>query len=124
MSIATPASLHYGIARDFIAAGVHVLIEKPITTESGHARELIAAAEAKGTVLQVGHVERFSPAVGELRLRVTDPRRIATVRQTGWTGRSDDVDVILDLMIHDIDLVLMLAGSTVASVNCSRPRRG
>ena len=116
VSIAAPASAHHAIARDLIDAGVHVLIEKPIAADSVAARDLIAAADRAGVILQVGHVERFSPAVAELRLRLTDPRRIACRRRTGWTGRSADVDVILDLMIHDIDLVLTLAGAPVASV--------
>ena len=116
VSIAAPASAHHAIARDLVGARIHVLIEKPIAADSVAARDLIAAAEQAGTILQVGHLERFSPAVAELRLRLNDPRRIAASRRAKWTGRSTDVDVILDLMIHDIDLVLTLAGAPVASV--------
>jgi len=119
VSVAVPASLHYAVARDFIDAGVHVLVEKPIATVSADGRDLVARAERAGVILQVGHVERFSPAVAELRLRVTSPRRIACLRRTPWTGRSADVDVVLDLMIHDIDLVLVLAGAPVTSVAAS-----
>jgi predicted dehydrogenase len=119
VSIAVPATFHYPVARDFIDAGIHVLIEKPIATLSADARDLIARGERAGVILQVGHVERFSPVVGVLRNRLTNPRRIACRRRTKWTGRSADVDVILDLMIHDIDLVLTLAGAPVVSVAAS-----
>jgi predicted dehydrogenase len=119
VSIAVPASLHHAVAGDFIDAGVHVLIEKPIAATSAEARDLVARADRSGVVLQVGHVERFSPAVDELKLRLTDLRRISSVRRTTWSGRSADVDVILDLMIHDIDMVLMLAGTPVTSVAAS-----
>jgi predicted dehydrogenase len=119
VSIAVPATLHAAVARDFIDAGVHVLVEKPIATVSADARDLIARAERAGVILQVGHVERFSPVIGVLRQRLTNPRRIACRRRTKWSGRSADVDVILDLMIHDIDLVLTLAGVPVASVAAS-----
>jgi predicted dehydrogenase len=119
VSIAVPAGAHAAVARDFIDAGVHVLIEKPIAIAGGDARDLIERADRSGVVLQVGHVERFSPVFKELRTRVTNPRRIACVRQTTWNGRPADVDVVLDLMIHDIDLVLTLAGSPVASVSAS-----
>ena len=116
VSIAVPASAHYAVARDFIEAGVHVFVEKPIAIDSASAEDLVRRADVAGTILQVGHIERFSPAVGELAMRLRDPRRIAAVRQTPWSGRSDDVDVVLDLMIHDIDLVLTLAGAPVVSV--------
>ena len=116
VSIAVPATLHHAVACDFLAAGVHVFMEKPLAVDGASAEDLVGRAERAGVVLQVGHIERFSPAVGELASRLTDPRRIAAVRRTGWSGRSADVDVILDLMIHDIDLVLTLAGSPVASV--------
>ena len=116
VSIAVPATLHHTVACDFLDAGVHVFMEKPLAVDSASAEDLVERAERAGVILQVGHIERFSPAVGELARRLTDPRRIAAVRQTGWSGRSADVDVILDLMIHDIDLVLALAGSPVKSV--------
>ncbi len=119
VSITVPATHHHDVAADFIDAGVHVLIEKPIATASAAARDLVARAQRTGVVLQVGHIERFSPAVGELRLRLTDPRRIACMRRAKWPGRSVDVDVILDMMIHDIDLVLTLADSPLVSVAAS-----
>ncbi len=116
VSVAVPASDHLVVAGDFLDAGVHVFIEKPLAVDSASAADLVARAERAGVILQVGHIERFSPAVAELAKRLTDPRRIAAVRQTGWSGRSADVDVVFDLMIHDIDLVLTLAGSPVKSV--------
>jgi predicted dehydrogenase len=119
VSITVPATLHHAVAADFIDAGVHVFIEKPIATESSAARDLIARATQKNVILQVGHIERFSPAVDELRLRVSNPRRIACLRRTKWHGRAVDVDVILDMMIHDIDLVLTLAKAPPVSVAAS-----
>ncbi len=116
VSIAVPATYHHAVAADFLDAGVHVFMEKPLTVDSASAQDLVERAERAAVVLQVGHIERFSPAVAELAKRLVDPRRIAAVRKSGWTGRSADVDVVLDLMIHDIDLVLTLAGSPVTSV--------
>ena len=119
VSLAVPASLHAAVARDFLDAGVHVLVEKPIAVASAAARDLVARAGQAGVILQVGHIERFSPIFGALQRRVTNPRRIACTRRAKWNGRAADVDVILDLMIHDIDLILALAGSPVASVAAS-----
>ena len=117
VSIAVPASMHAQVAGVFIDAGVHVLIEKPIALVSSEARDLIRRAADRGVVLQVGHVERFSPAIEALAERVANPRRISCVRRARWSGRSADVDVVLDLMIHDIGHVLMLAGQAPASVS-------
>jgi predicted dehydrogenase len=119
VSVAVPATLHASVARDFLDAGVHVLIEKPIAVASADARDLVARAERAGVVLQVGHIERFSPVFGALQRRVANPRRISCMRRAKWNGRAADVDVVLDLMIHDIDLILALAGSPVASVAAS-----
>jgi len=119
VSIAVPATQHAEVARAFIEAGVHVLIEKPITTTSSDARDLVSRAERAGIVLQVGHVERFSPAIDELAARVENPRRISCLRRAVWNGRSTDVDVVFDMMIHDIGHILMLAGSPPVSVSAS-----
>jgi predicted dehydrogenase len=116
VSIAVPASLHAAVARDFLDAGVHVLVEKPIAVASADGRDLVARAGRGGVVLQVGHIERFSSVFDALQHRVTNPRRIACTRRAKWNGRAADVDVVLDLMIHDIDLILALAGSPIASV--------
>jgi len=93
-----------------------VLIEKPIADSPEAARDLIARAKARGVVLQVGHIERFSPVFGTLRESVRQPRVMELTRIGPWKGRAVDVDVVLDLMIHDIDLALTLAGSPVISV--------
>jgi predicted dehydrogenase len=119
VSIVVPTTLHHEVARDFIDAGVHVLIEKPIAASPQAAEDLVARAQKAGTVLQVGHIERFAPAFVALKERVTDPRLIECVRRTVWSGRAADVDVVLDLMIHDIDLALTLAGAPVAEVAAS-----
>jgi predicted dehydrogenase len=119
VSIATPASDHAELARLFIGAGIHVLVEKPLAADSESARDLVARALDAQVVLQVGHIERFSPAVREMKRRVAGPQRITTVRRSTWSERSSDVDVVLDMMIHDIDHVLAFAGSPVTSVSAS-----
>ncbi|BCP54083.1 UDP-N-acetylglucosamine 3-dehydrogenase [Kaistia sp. 32K] len=116
VSITVPTSLHHAVAADFIDAGVHVLIEKPICDTPESARDLIARAEANNVVLQIGHIERFSPVFGLLRDKVRAPLTVECVRIGPWKGRAIDVDVVLDLMIHDIDLVLALVNSEVVAV--------
>jgi predicted dehydrogenase len=116
VSITVPTSLHHGVAADMIDAGVHVLIEKPICDTPDSARDLIARAETRGVVLQIGHIERFSPVFGALSERVTAPLTVECTRIGPWKGRAIDVDVVLDLMIHDIDLVLALVRSDVVAV--------
>jgi predicted dehydrogenase len=118
-SVAVPATFHARVAGELLSAGIHVLVEKPITTESASARSLIARAERAGVVLQVGHVERFSPVVREIKRRVSEPRRIACVRWAPRSPRSADVDVVLDLMIHDIDHILTIAGAPLVTVAAS-----
>ena len=119
VSIATPASGHAALAAQFLAAGVHVLVEKPLATTVAEAEDLVERAAAAGVVLQVGHIERFSPAVREIRRRVTQPRRITTLRRAPWSERTADVDVVLDMMIHDIDHVLSLAAAPIATLSAS-----
>ncbi len=116
VSIAAPTSLHHDIAADFIDAGIHVLIEKPITDSSRTARDLVRRAKAKGVICEVGHIERFSPTFRALQERVSKPSIVKLTRVGPWTGRAADVDVVLDLMIHDIDLALALLRSPVRSV--------
>ncbi|WP_175561886.1 Gfo/Idh/MocA family protein [Kaistia soli] len=116
VSITVPTSLHHAVAGDLLDAGIHVLIEKPIADSPEAARDLISRAAAAGVVLQVGHIERFSPVFGELSRAARDPRVVELTRIGPWKGRAVDVDVVLDLMIHDIDLVLALVGSPVLSV--------
>jgi predicted dehydrogenase len=115
--IAAPTSLHHRIARDFLDAGVPLLVEKPICTKRADADELVSAARRNSVVLQVGHVERFNPAFHAVASKVRDPRYIDAVRTSGFTFRSTDVGVVLDVMIHDIDLALSIAGSPVRRVD-------
>jgi len=114
--VAAPTRDHYWIGMELAEAGVHLLVEKPITASVSEADALIRAARSRNLVLQVGHVERFNPAFTAAS-HVRKPRYIEAVRASGYTGRSVDVGVVLDLMIHDIDLVLTLAASELVEVD-------
>lgn len=115
--IAAPTFLHRELGLEVIAAGKHVMIEKPLATSAAAARELTMAAEAAGVILQVGHIERFNPAVTAAAPVTRNPKYIDATRCGGFTGRSLDVGVVLDLMIHDLDLILsMNPGSAVDRV--------
>jgi predicted dehydrogenase len=116
-SIVTPTNTHFDLARRFIAAGKHVLVEKPMTNNSAQAAELVQLAQEKNAVLQVGHVERFNPVFAYLEKIATDPRFIETHRLSPYPSRSTDIGVVLDLMIHDLDIVLGFVRSPVASVD-------
>ncbi|WP_436641966.1 Gfo/Idh/MocA family oxidoreductase [Microbaculum sp. FT89] len=116
VSIAVPTSKHYEVARFFIENGVHVLVEKPITESVSDADTLVKLAEKHGVVLQVGHIERFSAAFKALAEKVSRPLFIESRRISPWKPRATDVDVVLDLMIHDIDLVLGLVDSPVETL--------
>jgi predicted dehydrogenase len=117
VSVVTPTESHFEIGLEFLRHGAHVLIEKPVTNTTGEAEALIREAEGRGSVLQVGHLERFNPAVIALQGRVNNPMFIESQRVSPFPNRSTDVDVILDLMIHDIDIILNLVRSEVASVS-------
>ena len=119
ISIAAPTPLHFSIARDFLNQNVDVLIEKPMTSRIEDADELIRIAESNGSIIQVGHLERFNPAVVALRGKIDQPRFIESHRLSIYQGRCIDVSVVLDLMIHDIDLILNLVGSTIKSVHAA-----
>jgi predicted dehydrogenase len=114
--VATPTITHYEVADELLRAGVDVLIEKPITADSEEARKLIAAAAANGRILQVGHVERYNPAVTAITQYVRQTRYFEAERLGVFVPRSLDVDVLLDLMIHDLNLVLSLLGQEVVDV--------
>ena len=116
VSIAVPTALHHRVALPLLERGVSTLIEKPMVRTLEEGRDLIAAAEASGAVLQVGHVERFNPAVRALREHHVEPRFIEAARVAPFSFRSADVGAVLDLMIHDIDIVLSLAGAPPARV--------
>jgi predicted dehydrogenase len=117
VSIATPTPLHHPIARQCLEHGVHVLVEKPITRTLDEARELIAIARTQGRVLQVGHLERFNSAVLALGEGLGKPRFIESSRLAPFKERGTDVNVVLDLMIHDIDLIQSLVGAPIESVD-------
>jgi predicted dehydrogenase len=117
VSVAVPTAAHYPIALAFLQAGSDVLVEKPITQTVGEADVLIAAAAKGGRILQVGHSERYNGAVRALAGQVQDPGFIEVHRMGPFPGRGTDVDVVLDLMIHDIDIVLTLVKSPVTSVS-------
>ncbi len=117
VSIAVPTPLHYDIARELIEAGLHVLVEKPITDSVTSANALTELAEARNRVLQVGHIERFSSAYRTLAEMMTEPLYFESYRIAPWKNRGVEVDVILDLMIHDIDMIIGLANSAVESVD-------
>jgi predicted dehydrogenase len=113
VSLAVPTEAHALIACELLAAGVHVLVEKPIARTLLEADRMIAAAEQGGALLQVGHLERFNPALVALRPHVRNPLYFEIHRVGEFTARSLDIDVVLDLMIHDLDIVQWLVGSEV-----------
>lgn len=119
VSIVAPTVLHHRIAKQFLEAGVHVLLEKPMTVTMAEADELIGLAAAKGVTLQIGHIERFNPAVTSLKPHLRSPRYIQAERSAPFTVRCTDVNVVLDLMIHDLDIVADLAGTPPARVSAS-----
>jgi predicted dehydrogenase len=116
VSIAVPTRFHYQVARDFIDAGVDVLVEKPLSADIDEARALVEAAEQRRVILQVGHLERFNPAIRRLEGVVRDPKFVECHRLAPFIERGTDVNVVLDLMIHDIDVIASLVGSPVESV--------
>jgi predicted dehydrogenase len=117
VSIATPTPLHYPIARECLERGIHVLVEKPITTTLEEARGLVEAAARAGRVLQVGHLERFNAAILALAGTLGTPRFVESHRLAPFKERGTDVNVVLDLMIHDIDLIQSLVGSPIVSID-------
>ena len=117
LNIVTPTTTHFEIAKQLLAQGKHVLVEKPMTDNSEQAAELIQIAQQKNCVLQVGHVERFNPVFKYLETVATQPRFIECHRLSPYPARSTDVGVVLDLMIHDLDVVLAFVKSPVTSVD-------
>ena len=115
-SICTPTTLHASVAAAILDAGIHALIEKPITRTLVEADDLIARARARNLVLQVGHLERFNPAVRAFVPYLNKPMFFEAHRLSVFTPRSLDVDVVLDLMVHDLDVVLSFAQSPVREI--------
>jgi predicted dehydrogenase len=116
VSIAVPTEAHAAVALPLIAAGIHVLVEKPMTRSVAEADDMLRAAEAAGVVLAVGHIEHFNPAVLAARPHIHAPRFIEVHRLGTFPERSLDIDVVFDLMIHDLGLVLELVGSEVVGI--------
>jgi predicted dehydrogenase len=116
VTIAAPTLYHHTIARSFLERGIAVLVEKPITTTLAQADELVEISAARGVPFQVGHIERFNPAYEDLTRRPLTPKLIEAERHGPFTGRSTDIGVVLDLMIHDLDLILSLVRSPVKDV--------
>lgn len=116
-SIATPTSTHFEIGGHLIKRGKHLLIEKPIAENSEHAHALSALAQQHQCILQVGHVERFNPALHALEEQLNNPRFLEVTRLSPYPNRSTDIGVVLDLMIHDLEVILHLVRSPVISVD-------
>lgn len=119
VSVAVPTGQHYRVARDFLAAGIDVLVEKPITSSVADGRKLVDLARKKGCVLQVGHLERFNPVVRELSQFIKAPKFVECHRLAPFVTRGTDVDVVLDLMIHDIDIIASLVHAPVAAIDAN-----
>ena len=115
--IATPTRFHHAVARDLIRAGVHLLIEKPITTTVTEADELVALAQRHHCMLQVGHVERFNPVLTAAAEHIQSPKYIEARRYCGHSFRSTDISVVLDLMIHDLDLALSMTSGPPVEIS-------
>ncbi|MEW5733336.1 MAG: Gfo/Idh/MocA family oxidoreductase [Thermodesulfobacteriota bacterium] len=117
--VATPTDSHFSISREFLSRDVDVLIEKPMTATLAEADELIELAESRGLIIQVGHLERFNPAVMALRGVVKKPLFVEAHRVSTYKPRAVNVSVVLDLMIHDIDIISHLAGSPVKQIHAA-----
>lgn len=119
VSIVTPTTEHFSIARDFLEAGVHVLVEKPFTKTISEAEELITLAQKNGCVLQVGHLERFNSAYQAILPFVYDPLFIEAHRLSPYSERSTDIDVVFDVMIHDLDIISSLVNAPIREIRAS-----
>jgi len=116
-SVAVPTQAHLEVARELLDHDVDVLVEKPIASDLAQADAILEQAERRGRLVMVGHSERFNPAVRALAPEVREPRFFEIHRLAGFSARSTDIDVVLDLMIHDLDLLLYLDGSEVETVD-------
>ncbi|HEX3797200.1 MAG TPA: Gfo/Idh/MocA family oxidoreductase [Verrucomicrobiae bacterium] len=117
LSLVTPTTTHYELAKMLLQQGKHVLVEKPMTDDAAQAADLVQIAQQKKCVLQVGHIERFNPIFKYLESVATEPRFIEAHRLSPFPARSTDIGVVLDLMIHDLDVVLAFVKSPVTSVD-------
>ncbi|MEO0973149.1 MAG: Gfo/Idh/MocA family oxidoreductase [Pseudomonadota bacterium] len=116
VTVVTPTTSHFEIAKTFLEAGRHVLLEKPMTVTVAEADELIALADARGVVLQIGHLERFNPATVAMAERASGPQFFEAYRVAPFRERGIEVDVVLDLMIHDIDIVHALTERPITDI--------
>lgn len=116
-SVVVPTSAHLEVARPLLKAGVHLLLEKPIASTLEDAEEIVRLADEAGVILQIGHLERFNAGVMALAERISRPRFIEAHRMSGFSTRATDVDVVSDLMIHDIDIILSLVKSELISIS-------
>ena len=116
-SVATPTNTHYSITQSLLAKGKHVLVEKPITDNTAHAAELADLAARDGLILQVGHVERLNPILGALEKHLMHPRFIEAHRLRPYAERGTDIGVVLDLMIHDLEVILHFVRSPLWSID-------
>ena len=119
VSIASPTRTHFAVARDCLERGLHVLVEKPMTATVAEARTLVDIASERDLVLQVGHLERFNPALVSVAGRIVEPTFVESHRLAPFTLRGADVDVVLDLMIHDIDIILHLVPSALRAIHAN-----
>ena len=117
VSVVTPTPAHFGIASDFLESGAHVLVEKPITETPEEARELIALAARGRRLLQVGHLERFNAAIRAAEPYLNSPRFVECHRLAPYRERGTEVNVVLDLMIHDIDIAQTIVGAPIATID-------
>lgn len=117
--VATPTSEHFSISKKLLSEGKSVLVEKPITETVEQAEQLVKAADSNGLILQVGHLERFNPAVEAIESMISEPKFIEVQRLGSFSARSLDIDVVLDLMIHDLDIILALLKDEVKSIKSS-----
>ena len=122
VSIVVPTVDHLRVARPFLERGVHMLMEKPLAPTHAEAEQLVALAERSGVVFQVGHLERFNAGVMALAQTIEDPRFIEAHRLSTFVERATDVDVVIDLMIHDIDIVLSLIPSDIRNIAAAGTR--
>lgn len=117
MSIVTPTSCHFEVASKCLQAGKHLLVEKPFTSDTKQAMKLVNMAKENDAILQVGHVERFNPVLAALEERLTRPVFIEAHRLSPYPGRSTDIGVVMDMMIHDIEIILHLVKSPIKSID-------
>ncbi len=119
VSIVTSTPFHYEIAKQFLSRGKHVLLEKPMTSTTEQAEELIKIAKDQHCILQIGHIERFNPTVLAMDEHMQQPKFIESQRLSPFKARGTDVNVVLDLMIHDIDIILSIVKSDIESIQAS-----